>query len=81
MVRQRRGTPKQPPHIIKKVFVTEKRLQRDSNLCERYKGTIMNCIRNGYARKLAMEEVQKRSRKTWFLPPQQVCSEHKPEKV
>lgn len=46
-VRQIRGAPKQLQHNIKKVLVTEERLQRDSSLCERYKETIMTYIKNG----------------------------------
>ena len=42
---------------------------------------MMNYIRNGYARKLTMEEVQKRSRRTWYLPYHPVYSEHKPGKI
>ena len=39
----------------------KKRLQKDPNLCEHYKDTMQKYIKNGYARRLSNEEIDKTS--------------------
>ena len=38
-------------------------------------------IKNGYARKLPNEEIDKTSQRTWYLPHHPVFNKHKPNKI
>ena len=59
----------------------KKRLQNDPNLCENYKDTMRKYIKNGYAKKLTSEEIDKTSQRTWYLLHHPVFSEHKSNKI
>ena len=59
----------------------KKRLQKDPNLCQHYKDKMQKCIKNGYARKLSNEKIDKTSQRTWYLPHHPVFNEHKPNKI
>ena len=42
---------------------------------------MQKCIKNGYARKLSNEKIDKTSQRTWYLPHHPVFNEHKPNKI
>ena len=57
-----------------------RRFQRDPVLYIKYKETLENHIKRGYARKLTKEEREKVSDKTWYLPHHPVFDPRKPDK-
>ena len=55
-------------------------LQRNSEWFSKYKQTIDNYIKQGYARKLTKEEREKVSNRTWYLPHHSVFYPKKADK-
>ena len=59
----------------------QRRLQRNPELFSKYKQTIDNYIKQGYARKLTEEEREKVSNRTWYLPHHPVFNPKKPDRI
>ena len=52
---------------LRRLKPLQRRLQRNPELLNKYKQTIYNYIKQGYARKLTEEEREKASNRTWYL--------------
>ena len=69
-------------------FVAEKRFQgllnrfkRNPELHKMYSENIKDYVNKGYARKMTEAEVNRRSKRTWYLPHHPVTNVNKPNKV
>ena len=65
----------------KRLRSTERRLERDDVLAEKYCSIIDGYVSKGYARKLSPEEVSHPTRNQWFLPHHPLLNPNKPGKV
>ena len=60
---------------------TERKLDRDERLSLRYTDVIEGYIRDGYARKVTLDEAVAQNGRQWYLPHHGVTSPKKPDKL
>ena len=59
----------------------QRRLRKDTSLCEIYKESMHKYLASGYARKMTDDEVETIHPKTWYLPHYGVFNPNKPGKI
>lgn len=69
------------PFSSKRLVHLLKKFQRDQGYFERYQKNVDDYLKNGYDRRLTLNEVVKRTSKTWYLPHIGVVNINKPGKV
>ena len=65
----------------KRLDYLKRRLQRDSELFEKYKRAMLEYFHKGHAEKVPEDELGKNNGKIWYLPHHPVKHQLKPEKV
>ena len=66
---------------IRRFKLLKNRLQRNSELKEKYVKTVQGYIDKGYARKMSKQETHEISQRTWYLPHHPVFDDKKPGKI
>ena len=66
---------------LRKFKLLKNRLERDSELKEKYVKTIQEYIDKGYARNMSKQETHEISQRTWYLPHHPVFDDKKPGKI
>ena len=66
---------------LRRLKPLQRRLQRKPELSSKYKQTIDNYIKQGYARKLTEEKGEKVSNRPWYLPHHPLFNPKKTDKI